>query len=516
MKKRWIILIVLVLLIAFGWYSFFVPHGSARKKLADYKKELIAKGEKLDLMSFVPTLPPGVSNGAPAFLGVITNWTQPNNFPSMMRMVGPGVAAIGHTNLGPIDMASYETNKAVAKELRAILGASILYFDLNYSNAPKVAFFHVMYVKRAAMLFYHTALQALCRDDLEEAVSDIGAGADVIRLYGNEHLEISTLVRINCAIAVIASAWECLQRNGWTDGQLATLQSKWEQLDLFSNTDLVLQEERALSIVELAAMRHATNAALLNPLASVAGASSNPTFGDWVDDLFKDPKAALKDAYERYPKFWMWKSSWSYEEELCGLQMIAAGIESCHRIKALGFCAPALAELSTQTSNIFNSYPKAESHFLAAWIVDESATFHRVLLKAAFTEVARRLLVTAIALKRFHLRHGAWPETLDELVPDFLAKVPIDFMDGKPLRYKFVDARRYLLYSVGEDGKDDGGDGSSPPPGPGMTAPSNPFRLLGTRDIVWPQPAAESEILYFQARTAKPTNAPPVASPPAK
>ena len=240
-----------------------------------------------------------------------------------MRMVGPGVAAIGHTNLGPIDMAGYETNKAVAKELREILGSSILYFDLNYSNAPKVAFFHVMYVKRAAMLFYHTAMQALCRDDLEEAVSDIGAGADVIRLYGNEHLEISTLVRINCAIAVIASAWECLQRNGWTDGQLATLQSKWEQLDLFSNTDLVLQEERALSIVELAAMRHATaDAALLNPLASVAGASSNPTFGDWVDDLFKDPKAALKDAYERYPKFWMWKSSWSYEEELCGLQMI--------------------------------------------------------------------------------------------------------------------------------------------------------------------------------------------------
>jgi hypothetical protein len=504
-KKRWIILIVLVLLIAFGWYNFFVPHGSARKRLAEYKKELIAKGEKLDLMSFVPTLPPGVSNGAPAFLGVITNWMQPNNFPSMMRMVGPGVAAIGHTNLGPIDMAGYETNKAIAKELRAILGASILYFDLNYSNAPKVSFFHVMYVKYAAMLFYHTSLQALCRDDVEEAVSDIGAGADVVRLYGNEHLEISTLVRIACAINEIASAWECLQRNGWSDSQLATLQSKWAQIDLFSNMDLVLQEERALSIVELAAMRHATNAALLNPLANMPGTSSNPTFGDWLGDLFKDPKAALKDAYERYPKFWMWKSSWSYEEELCGLQMIAAGIESCHRIKALGFCAPALAELSTQTSNIFKSYPKTESHFLAG-LGDESATFHRVLVKAALTETARRLLITAIALKRFHLRHGKWPNALDELVPDFLAKVPIDFMDGKPLRYKFVNTKRYLLYSVGADGKDDGGDGS-----PADSTMS--VRFLGGRDIVWPQPAAESEILDFQARTAKPTNAPSAMEP---
>jgi hypothetical protein len=67
-------------------------------------------------------------------------------------------------------------------------------------------------------------------------------------------------------------------------------------------------------------------------------------------------------------------------------------------------------------------------------------------------EVAKVLL----AVERYRLAHASLPETLDRLVPDYLAAVPADPFDGAPLRYQRL-TRGFVVYSVGEDGKDDGG-----------------------------------------------------------
>jgi len=59
-----------------------------------------------------------------------------------------------------------------------------------------------------------------------------------------------------------------------------------------------------------------------------------------------------------------------------------------------------------------------------------------------------------LALKAFKLATGRLPKTLDELVPEYLAAVPLDDFDGKPLRYS---PEKKILYSVGKDLKDEGG-----------------------------------------------------------
>ena len=63
----------------------------------------------------------------------------------------------------------------------------------------------------------------------------------------------------------------------------------------------------------------------------------------------------------------------------------------------------------------------------------------------------------ACALERFWIRQGAFPEKLDELVPQFIADVPRDIADGKPLRYRRNPDGGYDVWSVGENRKDDGG-----------------------------------------------------------
>jgi hypothetical protein len=67
-----------------------------------------------------------------------------------------------------------------------------------------------------------------------------------------------------------------------------------------------------------------------------------------------------------------------------------------------------------------------------------------------------RLLATELALRCYQASKGRPPARLDDLVPDYLAKVPQDPFSRRPLIYRPQGAT-WLLYSVGPDGVDDGG-----------------------------------------------------------
>jgi hypothetical protein len=105
--------------------------------------------------------------------------------------------------------------------------------------------------------------------------------------------------------------------------------------------------------------------------------------------------------------------------------------------------------------------------------------------KIAEGECLRRVVVTALALKRYQLRHGHWPDSLVALCPDFLPAVPRDIMVNQPLHYRPLPDGAYRLYSVGLNGVDDGGD---PKQTPETKEPSFNWRDEHARDWVWPQP----------------------------
>jgi len=70
-----------------------------------------------------------------------------------------------------------------------------------------------------------------------------------------------------------------------------------------------------------------------------------------------------------------------------------------------------------------------------------------------------RCAATALAAERYRATHdGRWPQKLADLTPDPLPEILIDPFDGQPLRYRHDDDRpSIIIYSVGTDGKDDGG-----------------------------------------------------------
>jgi len=67
-----------------------------------------------------------------------------------------------------------------------------------------------------------------------------------------------------------------------------------------------------------------------------------------------------------------------------------------------------------------------------------------------------QLLLADLAIRLFHHDRRRWPVSLDDLVPDYLPDVPKDPYADAPLIYR-PGGDGVILYSVGKDGRDDGG-----------------------------------------------------------
>src|SRR5579871_2205900 len=356
MKKRWIFLIILALLIGVGWYSFFVPHGGSRRAVAKYKEQLRARDEIIDLAS-VQTAPRAGTNVAAQFRTLQAAWShRGETYATSMRQIVPGRAAVGHTNLDDSQMASYPTNKQFAAQLRGLLRGGKLDFNLNYPQGSSLILPQLAAVKSAEMALAEAALQALHDNDLVEAALDLNAGVDLLRAWGDEPLLISCLVRLSSIRIAVGATGEALQHEGWTDAQLAGLQSNWERLDIIGPLSLVFSGERAFAIAGIAEAR------LFKSGYELEGGAA-PKFGDWIGKLMAEPKAALCETGDAYPKFWRWKNYWSYDEEYCGLQLAAAAIAASRELVTNRLFVPIYSKLNLQSAGILAGFKTAANHF---------------------------------------------------------------------------------------------------------------------------------------------------------
>lgn len=108
------------------------------------------------------------------------------------------------------------------------------------------------------------------------------------------------------------------------------------------------------------------------------------------------------------------------------------------------------------------------------------------LLQAFQAQAEARLAIAAVALHRYSVVHKSYPKSLEAIVPRFIGRVPLDPMDGEPLKYHLLENGKFLLYSSGTDGEDSGG--SVEVPEENASTPN----LWNTADVIWPsivQPA---------------------------
>jgi len=155
-------------------------------------------------------------------------------------------------------------------------------------------------------------------------------------------------------------------------------------------------------------------------------------------------------------------------------------------------------DVNCGTSSFLIVFRKIDLHSLmSSAIFPLSAIFNRVMV----AETTRQMAIAAIALKRYQLKHGNYPPYLNSLVPEFVPTVPLDPVDGQPLRYRRNADGSFLLYSVGENGKDDGGNPTQP--SNNNDFPDYNWNDSRALDWIWPQPATEAEIQNFYTHPPK-------------
>ena len=104
-----------------------------------------------------------------------------------------------------------------------------------------------------------------------------------------------------------------------------------------------------------------------------------------------------------------------------------------------------------------------------------------------------------MALERYRLSKGGYPESLASLCPAYLSNPPIDFMDGKALRYRLRGNDSFILYSTGLDCIDDGGVMMriEPQTGAYNASSTGPFGRRDGPDVLWPRPASPEDAIHL-------------------
>ena len=88
----------------------------------------------------------------------------------------------------------------------------------------------------------------------------------------------------------------------------------------------------------------------------------------------------------------------------------------------------------------------------------ESSLLRQLSFKEKFYAATNRVLIVDLAVRAYTLEYGAPPTDLTQLKPALLKELPADPFDpaGGPIRYRRTETG-YLVYSVYEDGHDNGG-----------------------------------------------------------
>lgn len=274
----------------------------------------------------------------------------------------------------------------------------------------------------------------LAEGDVAGAYEDQLCGLRVAGMFREEPLLISQLVRIAQGAIAGTALWPGIRQHQWTDAQLAEFQRRLVPGDYLKNMAWALEGERAGAIAMLDRM--------------VATGYPNPLELGSPDSIGNDaPASATRFLFPR---------GWIRQNEVRIAQYHQRMIEFARSLATNSPTTGWAPVLKTFRSQSDASFAEARSpHNLLYQML--APALDKAINKAVRAEQAAQSAATACALERHWKKHGAYPESLNALVPEFAPEVPRDRMDGQPLRYRRTADGLFQLWSVGLDGVDNGG-----------------------------------------------------------
>ena len=469
--------IVLVMVAVF----LLATHFRGASALAKWQRQMRLHGAKLSIDELAP--PPGPHNDTNlielqrAAGRLETRAIIPAEFATIV-FTAPGRAEASwaltelHCDSGKIvDWSKVRSEMEAARDDLDRIGSVLIHpspnNDLDYHDNTVVRNYVASRV--AAQWLAGAILYELHEGRLARAQKHLSTSINLIRLHKDELTLVNQMIRVAIANLELETTWTALQAPGWTDATLAELQHDWESVQFLEKFAPSMWMERAQRATFFAEARK----------KGIENVRSRVVWG-------ATPSRSWEGIFRRRVLDPAWRMMWADADELYFWQSTQPGLDAVNRAvqhksyrrlrsELLGTVYQSTASLTGYDSLRYRLSILLKPNFLRA---------HESVMRA---ETQRNLTVAAIAIQRHQLRHGGPPPNLAALVPEFLESVPIDYMDGQPLRYRLEADGGFCLYSVGLDGQDDGGD----------SQPAAPWRKYSDawdgRDNAWPRRTSEKQ-----------------------
>ncbi|MHC4248377.1 MAG: hypothetical protein ACYS9X_04550 [Planctomycetota bacterium] len=287
-------------------------------------------------------------------------------------------------------------------------------FDNDYSKGVEVELPHLAHLRALARVFSGEAILHASSGRDDKAAESIACVVGLARAFDEEPLLISQLVKI--AIASIGiGALEKIERGApLGDSARKRVIAEMQTLNFAEPMSVALEGERVMSYVGVGRLLS----------------------GD-VDPLFAEE---AREAQRNLPNTWEDHARLlKAETELIDASRLHLS-EGIPRVDAVIARLDPLAPSESPVSKMLMS-----------------------ALRAAFVRVGRATAIRDTAIlglscEIFRSAEGRYPAKLDELAPEFVKELPPDPFTGKPLKYELRDdGAAFIVYSVGDNLKDDGG-----------------------------------------------------------
>ena len=513
--KTWLKILCPLLLVAAMIYAGRQwSGGELRRAVEQTRRELRQQGFKTELTDFNFTLPADISARANTIVSAsqsLQSLRYVHNLEPMeavgtnvalamspMALVETSVSAYDPsrtTNLWPLLRAELNNYTEALDHVCATLLAGPVKFQPNIKTNGGILLPYLAGQRSLATTLAAQAVLDMHEQNTNGMVTNLLGLSRLVTAWSPEPVEISHLVRFACASVALGAIWESMQTDLWQDEQLVRLQREWESAQFFDG----LPETAELSGASMVTMCQAARAE-----------SYWANFGGWANllqEVRNSPSSGFRSLW------WViqgvrtqadYRHRGGYEDERALLLYFRDRREEFTQAASASTWAEMRFLPGATNMQVFQGDQASRIGVmmnLKHLAFGSQSSGRTLIARAAETEACRRLIVTAIALERFALKHKTYPQSLAEVVPAFLPAVPLDFIDGKELRYQRFADGRYLLYSVGLDGVDNGGQmkaleqfNSHHPPRVGGLAPPHQ-----DTDLVWPLRATQADVdLYDQ------------------
>jgi len=454
---------------------YVVEAWRGRRAWQKCQRELKAQGEQLDWAAYVPAPVPDEQNFIKTPLLEAVGY-RGHMDPNAWRVVSEaGRTLIWEAWVDPEAGRKIDWTRATPgevldalqqiepqlDELRAASLKPLAQFDIDrtapFEESPEV---NLVALRTLSQVLAFHACAELALDHRDKAFADVRVIHRLSDGLKNENTLVALMIRVALQGLALEPFWQGWADNRWSERELAGFQELFGRVDLLPEFARVMRAERAgvIGLVEKYAVQR-------NEFWHVTMRSESVP-KDWWGETRRQAKEL---GWKLVPRGWVYQNLVSYN------QRVQALVPPSLQLKPATISP---AQVNRIKERVAPETPNGPYGWLSRLAIPN---FARAVEKVARIQTSVSQARIVCALERCRLARGQYPQSLTELLPQFIDQLPVDLINGSQMKYRRTNDGKFLLYSVGWNETDDGG---TPPPTRKSSA--KPDATQG--DWVWPYP----------------------------